>query len=176
VNELALVRRGGQQQQVGRGFSQSLAQAIPGDLIGAAAQPMCLVDDDQIPAGRDKVLEAFVVVLLDLLASPAAARVQRLHGIQGADDLRPGPPQVVLAADPPQGCEIAGDQQAEIFAEVRLHFRDPLGDESFGGDDQRPRDQAPQLPFPLDQSRLDRLAQSHLVGQQASHALAGDGP
>ena len=50
---LALVGRGREQEQVGRGFGQALAQPVAGDLIGAATQPMGFINNDQIPAGGD---------------------------------------------------------------------------------------------------------------------------
>ena len=70
---LALVRGGREQQQVRGGFGQGLAQPVAGDLFGAAAQPVGLVADDQIPAGVDQVAEAFLVVRFQLLSGPAPA-------------------------------------------------------------------------------------------------------
>ena len=68
---LALVRCGRQQQQVRGGFGQGFAQAVAGDLFGAAAEPVGFVADNQVPASVDQVAEAFLVVRFQLLTGPA---------------------------------------------------------------------------------------------------------
>ncbi len=64
---LALMRRGREQQQVGRGLRQRRAQLVARYLLGAAAHAVRFVDDDQVPRRRHQILEAFAVVGLDLL-------------------------------------------------------------------------------------------------------------
>ena len=51
----------------GAACREAFAEAVAGDLFGAAAEPVGLVDDNQIPTGGDQVAEAFLVVLVDLL-------------------------------------------------------------------------------------------------------------
>ena len=84
---LALVRCGREQKQVRCGLSQSLAQTIPGDLFGAAAEPVGLVADDQVPPCFDEVAEAFLVVGFQLLLRPATPLLNWLDRINGADHL-----------------------------------------------------------------------------------------
>ena len=54
----ALMGSGGKQQQVGGGFGQSLTQLVAGDLIGTAAEPMCFVNDDQIPSRGQQIIKS----------------------------------------------------------------------------------------------------------------------
>ncbi len=90
---LALVRRGRKEQHIGRGFRQSPAELVAGDLIGAAAQAVRFVHDHQIPTGGNQILEPAAVVFGDALGGPAAPLVHGFDRIQGDDDLiehRPG--------------------------------------------------------------------------------------
>ena len=57
-----------------------------------------------------------------------------------------------------------------------LHFRHPLGSDAFGRDDQDSPNQPAQLELAHDQTGLDGLAETHLVGQQIAHTVSGDGP
>ena len=57
-----------------------------------------------------------------------------------------------------------------------LHFRHPLGGDAFGRDDQDSPNQPAQLELSHNQTGLDGLTKTHLVGQQVAHAVAGDGP
>ena len=82
-------------QQIRGGFGQGFAQAIAGNLFGAAAEPVGFVADNQIPTGVDQVAEAFLVVRFQLLTGPAPASFDRLDGIGGADDLIELPPDVL---------------------------------------------------------------------------------
>ena len=84
---LALVRCGREQKQIWCGLSQSLAQTITGDLFSAAAEPVGLIADDQVPPGVDEVAEAFLVVRFQLLLRPAPPLLDRLDRIDGADHL-----------------------------------------------------------------------------------------
>ena len=137
---LALVRRGREQQQVRGGFGQRFAQAVAGDLFGAAAEPVGFVADNQIPTGVDQVAEAFLVVRFQLLTGPAPASFDGLDGIDGADDLIELPPDVLGAGEVAPGRELARRQEPELLAEVGLHFLHPLRHEALGGDDQHPKD------------------------------------
>ena len=57
-----------------------------------------------------------------------------------------------------------------------LHFRHPLGGDSFGRDNQCPAHQTAQFELAHDQTGFDGLTETHFVGQQVAHAVAGDGP
>ena len=157
------------------GFGESLAQAIAGDLFGAAAEPVGFVADDQIPTGVDQVAEAFLVVGFELLAGPAASSFDGLDGIGGADDLIELPPDVLGSGEIAPRGELARYQEPEFLAEVGLHLLHPLGHEALGGDDQHPFDEPPELEFPEDQPSFDGLAQADLIGQEVTNPVAGDG-
>ena len=96
---LALVRCRRKQQQIGRRLRQRVAQLEPGDLFRAAANPMGFVDDDQVPSGRNQVLEPLTVVAGKLLLAPTAARVHRLHRVERADHLVVHAPEVFVLVD-----------------------------------------------------------------------------
>ncbi len=169
------MRRGREQQQVRGGFGQGFAQAVAGDLFGAAAEPVGFVADNQVPTGVDQVAEPFLVVRFQLLTGPAPASFDRLDGIDRADDLIELPPDVLSAGEVPPGRELARRQEPELLAEVGLHLLHPLRHESLGGDDQHPLHQPSQLQFPEDQPGLDGLAQADFIGQQVANPVAGDG-
>ena len=67
--------------------------------------------------------------------------------------------------------ELAWRQEPELFAEVGLHFLDPLRHKSFRRNHQDPFDQPTELQFPEDQPRLDGLAQAHFIGQQVANLV-----
>lgn len=142
---LALVRCGGEQEQVGRGLGQPLAELVAGHLVRAPAQAMGFIHDHQVPAGGDQILETLPVVLGHLFPRPAASTVQGLHGVHGADHLWMALPEVVFPGDAAVGGEVARDEQAELLPEVGAHLRDPLGHQALRGDHQRPPHQAPEL-------------------------------
>ena len=85
---LALVRRGRQQQEIWCGLCESLAQLETSHLVGAAAKTVRLVHDDEVPAGRDQVLEPLAVVFAYLGGAPPTALVQGLERVHGDDHLR----------------------------------------------------------------------------------------
>ena len=172
---LALVRRGREQQQVGGGFGQRFAQTIAGDLFGAAAKPMRFVADNQIPTGVDEVAEAFLVVRFQLLLRPASPLLNRLDGIDGADDLIELPPDVLGAGEVAPQRKLARRQEPELLAEVRLHFLHPLRHETLRGNHQHSLHQPTELQFPEDQPRFDGLAQADLIGQQVANPIAAHG-
>jgi hypothetical protein len=58
---------------------------------------------------------------------------------------------------------------------VSLHLLHPLGHEALGCDDQHPLYKPAQLELPEDEPGFDGLAQAHLVGQEVTNPVAGDG-
>src|SRR5690606_40784726 len=85
-------------------------------------------------------------------------------------------PEVVFPGDAAVGGEVTRDEQAELLPEVGAHLRYPLGHQALRGDHQRPPYQAPELELPHDETRLDGLAEAHLVRQEIAHAVIGNGP
>ena len=167
------------QQQIGRRLRQRVTQLEAGDLLGAAADAVGLVDDDQVPSGRNQVLEPLAVVAGELLLAPAAAGIHRLHGVERADDLIVHPPEILILVDGaglPQSGQAAGKDEAEILVEVPLHFRLPLQHQPGGRDDENPANKTPDLQLAQDQARLDRLAEPDFVGKEIADAIAGDRP
>ena len=163
---LSLVGSRGKEKQTGGGIRQSPTELIARYLIGAAAQPMRLVNDDQVPAGGGQVFEAVTVVLRHSLAGPPPPSVERLDGIHWADDLIARPPHVVRPRDTTERRKVAGDEGSELLREVGVHLRDPLVDESLGRHHQRPAHHPAQLQLAHDKPRFDGLPQAHLVCQQ----------
>ena len=147
---------------------------MAGHPVGAAAQPVGFVDDDEVPTSGDEILEPFAVVAGDPLGVPAPAGVHGLDRIQGANHLIVEPPEVVLVVDAgefaPSG-EVPGNDRPEILVEVGAHFGDPLRHETRGRNDEDALNQTAQLQLPQDQSGFDSLAESHLIGQQIPHAI-----
>ena len=74
-----------------------------------------------------------------------------------------------------QCADVVTQNGLELFVEVGLHFRYPLGGDIFGRDDQGSAHQPAQLEFAHDQPGLNGLAETHLVGQQVTHTVARDG-
>ena len=74
---LALVRCCGKHQKIWSGFGQTLAQLMARHLRSAPAQPVGFIDNDQIPPRADEVEKPVLVVLRELLLTPALARI---HG------------------------------------------------------------------------------------------------
>ena len=173
---LALVGGRRQQEQERGGVGECLAQPVAGDQLGAAAQPVSFVADDQVPASGDQVAQAFLVVGFELLSGPAPPLLDRLDGVDRADDLIEVPPDVLGAGQVAPEGELAGGEELELLVEVGLHLLDPLGHQPLGGDDQDSLDQPPELEFPEDQPRLDRLAQADLIGQEVADAVVGHRP
>ena len=139
---LSLVRRRRQQEEIRCGFAESLAQFEPGHLVGAAAESVGFIDDDQIPTGGDQVLEPILVVLSHLLRRPPAPAFHWLDRIHRADYLRIAPPDVVFLGNATVSREVAGNQQPEIFVEMGAHLGHPLGYQAFRSDDQYPTNQS----------------------------------
>ena len=189
---LALVRGGRKHQEIWRGLRESLPQFEAGNLIGAAAESVRFVHDDQVPAGGNKILESFAVVLTHLGSGPATALVQGLDRIHRHDHLWKHGPRVAghglrvfLTRDSGLGTrdcrnaakrfDIIRQDKLKTFVEVGLHFGHPLAHQSLRGDDERPLDQASELKFPHDETGLDGLAQTDLVRQEIAHPVVGDG-
>ena len=129
---------------------------------------MRLVDHHQVPASRDQVLEAPLVVGGDPLPRPAAAPRERLHAIERTDHLVSGAPDVVVVRPAGHRVEVAGVGDAERLPEVELHLRLPLGGEPLWRDDEDALRQAAKLELADDETRLDRLAESDLVREQVT--------
>ena len=176
---LALMWCRRQQKQVGRRLRQCVTQLEPSDLLRAAADAVGLVDDDQVPSGRNQVLEPLTVVAGELLLAPTAAGIHRLHGVQRADDLIVHAPEVVILVDGAgltQSRQAAGKDQAEILPEVPLHFRLPLQNQAGGRNDENPANKPPYLQLAQDQARFDRLAEPDFVSKEIADAIPGDRP
>src|SRR5271166_1938740 len=127
---------------------------------------MCFVANDQVPTSVDQVAQTLLVVGFELLTGPAPPPLNRLDGIDGADDLIEVPPDVLGARQVTPEGELAWGEELELLIEVGLHLLDPLRNDPLGGDDQDSFDQPSELEFPEDEPRLDRLAQADFIGQQ----------
>jgi hypothetical protein len=171
---LALVGRGGQKQKVGAGLGQAPTQLVPRNLLGTAADAAGLVHDNQIPAGGDKVLEPFLVELIDVRLRPPLAGFKRLHGVERANHLVERAPDVFAGGNAAVGGEVGRGEETELLAKVGLHLRHPLGDKALGGDHQGAPDKPAQLQFAHDEAGFDGLAQADLVGQEEADAVLGD--
>ena len=189
---LTLMRRCRKQQEVRRGLCQPLAQLESGHLVGAAAQAVRFIDDDEVPAGGDQVLKPFPVVLAQLCGGPATTFIQGLDRIHRHDHLREHLPGIggeslrVLIAllavsragcrgDPFQSLDVFREHELEGFAEVEEHLADPLAHESFRGDDQCPFDQTAELKLLHNETGFDGLAQPDLVCQEIAYPVTGNG-
>ena len=75
-----------------------------------------------------------------------------------------------------QGADVVTQHELELFVEMGLHFRHPLGGDALGRNNQGAAHQPAQLKLAQDQTGLDGLAKANLVGQQVAHAVTGDGP
>ena len=159
------MRRGRQKQQVGCGFCESLSQTIPGDVFGAATKPVGLIADNQIPPGVDEVTEAFLIVGFQFLLRPTSPLLNRLDGIDGAHHLIELPPDVLEAGEVAPQRKLTWREEPEFLAEVRLHFLNPLRNQTLRRNHKDPLDQTTKLQFPEDQPSLDGLAQANLIGQ-----------
>ena len=140
---------------------------------------MGLVDDDQIPAGVDQVVEALAVVASHLLRAPAAAGVHRLDGIEGADHLVVLFPEVLLGGNAqqlPPGREVAGLNEMKGLVEVGVELTDPLADQTRRGHHENPLGQTTHLELTNDQARLNRFTEPHLIGQQVSDTVSRHSP
>ena len=93
------------------------------------------------------------------------AGFHRLHRIERANDLVKRAPDIFAGRNTPIAGKIGGREKAKLLAEVRLHFGDPLRDESLGYDDEYASGQATQLEFAHDESGLDGLAQTDFIGE-----------
>src|SRR5580704_12495942 len=60
-----------EQQEIRRCLGQGVAELETGNLLGAATQPVGFIDDNQIPAGGDQVLEPLTVMAGELVLAPA---------------------------------------------------------------------------------------------------------
>ena len=154
---LSLVGSRGKEEQTGGGIRQSPTELIAGYLIGAAAEPMCLVNDDQIPAGGGEVFEAVTVVLRHSLAGPPPPSVEGLDRIHWADDLIARPPHVVRPRDTTERRKVARDERSKLLREMGAHLRDPLVDEPLRRHHQRPAHHPAQLQLAHDKPRFDGL-------------------
>ncbi len=186
VVRLALVGRGGEQQQIGRRLGQRGAELVARHLLGAAAEAMGFVHDHQVPGRGDQVLEALPVVGRQPLQAPASSAFERLDRVDGADDLIVHQPEVVVALPSPgsvsrrsrrdEGAkrgELGRFDQPERLAEVQAHLRLPLAHQALRRHHQHAPHHPAQLQLPQDQPGLDGLAQADLVRQQVADALPG---
>ena len=58
---------------------------------------------------------------------------------------------------------------------MALHFRHPLSGEPLGRHHQGAPDETAQFQFAHDQTGLDGLAETYLIGQEIANAIAGNG-
>src|SRR6266508_4063131 len=123
---------------------------------------MGLVDDDEIPPGFDDRPGPELVVLGDALGRPAAARPDRLHGIEGADNLVERSPRVDAGVD----WHASLPDEDKLLAEAVRHLSDPLELDAFGRHDEHTMDETARLELADDEAGLDRLAEADLVGQE----------
>src|SRR4051812_8228592 len=106
---------------------------------------MRLINDDQIPPGRNKVFETLAVVAGELLLAPATAGVHWLDGIEWTDDLVVRPPEVLVVIDRaglPQSGQAARQDEPKVLIEVCFHFGLPLQHQSGGRYDENPAGKA----------------------------------
>ena len=151
VVRVALVRRGGQQQQVVRRVAQQLAQLVPLALVRFVARrhPVRLVHDHQVP-----------VRLAQARQDVAALReVERGH--------RPRLPHPLVHAE--LRAQVAAAQHDERLVELLPQLALPLEREVRGGDDQDALGEAPQPQLADQQPGHDRLARAGVVGEQEPH-------
>ena len=175
---LALVRGGGEEQQVGRGLGQTFAESEASHGFCGAPEAMGLVDHHQIPAGVDEVVEALAVVASHLLRTPAPAGLHRFDRIEGADHLVVLLPEVFLGADPEQlapGGEVAGLDEVKGFIEVGVELADPLADQTRWSHHKNPLGQAADLELTNDQARFDGFAQANLIGEEIADPISCHG-
>jgi hypothetical protein len=173
---LPLVRRRREQQEIRRGLGQGVAELETGNLLGAPAEPVGFVDDDQIPAGGDQVLEPLSVVAGELVLAPAPAQVDRLHRVERAYCLIAHPPEVRIWVGRtclPQSREAFGQDKTEVLVEMGFHFRLPLQHQPSRRDDEHAFHQTADLQFSDDEASLDGLAEPHFVGKEVADAVAG---
>lgn len=83
---------------------------------------------------------------------------------------------MLLSDEWPIDGKIRRNQGVKILMEVGAHLRHPLGHQPLGGDHQRPSHQATELELAQDQPGLDGLAQPDFIGQEVTHAVAGNRP
>src|SRR2546429_62668 len=83
---------------------------------------------------------------------PAPPGVDGLDGIQRADDLVVAPPEVLIGIETPIGDEFAGSEGVEGLVKVGAHLGDPLGNQPFWNDHERPTHEPPELEFPHDET------------------------
>lgn len=152
VLRIALVRGGGQQQQVVRAVAQQFAEPVALALVGLVARrhAVRLVHDDQIPA---HLLEA-------------GQDLGALREVERGDDLVLLHPLVDAELFP----EVAALQHHELLVELLPEFALPLEREVRGAHHENPLDESPQLQFADEQAGHDGLARSGIVGQQEAHA------
>ena len=136
---------------------------------------MSLIDDHQVPAGRDEILEALSVVAGQLLMAPTSSVLHGLDGVHRADHLIVQAPEVlgfIEAGELASRCEAARDHEVELLVEVRPHLLDPLGHQPGGSYNKRALHKPPNLEFAKDEPGLDRLAEANLVGEQIADPVS----
>ena len=140
LQQIVLHRRGAEQEQVPplQGVDQ------PPVLRGAVLAVMGLVDDHQVPGDFGHELSPF-------------AALGKGHRREHAVRILP-----VFQAVGRAGARRSGELQVEL----RREFLAPLRHQGRRNQDEHPLGQPPQQVFPQQQTRFDRLAQPHLVGQQ----------
>ena len=167
---VALVRRGGQQQEDRHGRGQRFAHAIAGGLgaVGLFAQLVGLVEDHYVPAGPDDVLEDAPVMHLPPLAlgrGEVRAQALRLDEVQAGDHLVVDRPQVgflavQLTKRRHHGAVVDDELLAEFLGELVL----PLPGQPGRGDHQAAVGLPAELQLLINHRRFDGLAQADLIG------------
>ena len=94
----------------------------------------------QIPTCGDQILEPAAVIFSNVFSGPTTPFVYRLDRIQRDDDLikhRPNGVWVVPTRSHSLQCaDVVTQHKLELFVEMRLHFRHPLGSNTFGRNNQ----------------------------------------
>jgi hypothetical protein len=177
--EKPLTRAISEQKQVWSSLGQRFAQTITGYLFRAAAKPVGLITDDQIPTGVDEVSKAFLVVRFQLFLRPSSPLFHRFDGINRADHLIELPPDVIGPRKVAPQRELTRGEEAKLLVEVCPHFLDLLGNETLRRNHQHSLHQPTEFQFPEDQPRFNGLSQADFIGQQVANLIfahrSGDG-
>lgn len=72
---------------------------------------------------------------------------------------------------PPKAFQIFGQQKPEGLRKMKMHLAHPLGDQSFGSDNQCAADHPPELKLPHNESGLNSLSETYLIGQKIAHPV-----
>ena len=152
VLRVALVGRGGQEQEVVGAVAQQLAQGVTLALVGLVARrhAVRLVNDDQVPMH---------------LPQPGQD-VGALGEVERSDDLSVRHPLV----DAELVAKVATLEDKEGFVELFLELALPLEGQVGRTDHENPFDEAAQLELADEQAGHDGLTGAGVVGQQETYA------